>query len=179
MIYTVECSYTDSSSEAEWNRFYSEDKLPALISVRGFVTSQRFKAVGHRGPTYLAIHTITEADVLSQAEYRLKGGGNFARWQTHISDWHRNLYCGVDRAPAVGQAECLVLSHRGPDSLLFIGLTPNEMHAVGLEQDPKRLWLARLSLQGRPPVDHLPGDLWCYAPITAQLVSDPLQSAGQ
>jgi len=179
MIYTVECSYTDPSSEAEWNRFYSEDKLPALISVRGFLTSQRFKAVGHNGPAYLAIHTIKEAEVLSSEEYRLKGGGNFARWQTHISDWHRNLYCGVDRAPAVGQSECLVLSHCGPDSLLLMGLIPNEMQAVGLEKHPEHLWFARLSLQGRHPAEHLAGDIWCYAPITAQLISDPSQSAGQ
>lgn len=34
MIYTVECSYSDSASEEQWNDFYSLHKLPALISVR-------------------------------------------------------------------------------------------------------------------------------------------------
>lgn len=43
MIYTVECSFADLDSEAEWNDFYSFEKLPALISVTGFHTSQRFK----------------------------------------------------------------------------------------------------------------------------------------
>jgi hypothetical protein len=28
MLYIVECSYADPESEAGWNRFYSEDKLP-------------------------------------------------------------------------------------------------------------------------------------------------------
>ena len=36
MLYIVECSYADPQSEAGWNRFYSEDKLPALVSVSGF-----------------------------------------------------------------------------------------------------------------------------------------------
>ncbi|MBO0145367.1 sugar ABC transporter, partial [Agrobacterium sp. Ap1] len=38
MIYMVECSFADPASEAEWNDFYSLDKLPALISVSGFHT---------------------------------------------------------------------------------------------------------------------------------------------
>ena len=45
MIYTVECSFADLDSEAEWNDFYSLEKLPALISVTGFHPSQRFKAI--------------------------------------------------------------------------------------------------------------------------------------
>lgn len=48
MIYTVECSFTDPTAEDGWNVFYSDEKLPALISVRGFLTSQRFKlSEGH------------------------------------------------------------------------------------------------------------------------------------
>ncbi len=51
MIYTVECSFADPTSEAEWNDFYSADKLPALISVTGFHTSQRFRAVATAAPS--------------------------------------------------------------------------------------------------------------------------------
>ena len=55
MIYTVECSFTDPTAEDGWNVFYSDEKLPALISVRGFLTSQRFKlSEGTRSaPTYM------------------------------------------------------------------------------------------------------------------------------
>lgn len=97
MIYTVECSFADPGSEAEWNDFYSLDKLPALISVSGFHTSQRFKALSRGCPVYLALHSIDGLDILTGEEYRQKGGGNFARWQQHITDWHRNLYSGVER----------------------------------------------------------------------------------
>ncbi|MDD2750261.1 hypothetical protein [Acidithiobacillus thiooxidans] len=75
MIYTVECSFTDPSAEDEWNIFYSDEKLPALISVRGFLTSQRFKlSEGMNSvPTYLAIHAIANERVIESADYRQNG----------------------------------------------------------------------------------------------------------
>ena len=69
MIYTVECSFADTAREAEWNDFYSLNKLPALISVDGFHTSQRFKALSPGCPVYLAIHSIDSLDVLQGDEY--------------------------------------------------------------------------------------------------------------
>ena len=132
MIYTVECSFADPHSEAEWNAFYSLDKLPALISVSGFHTSQRFKALSAGCPVYLALHSIDGLDILTGEEYSQKGGGNFARWQQHITDWHRNLYEGVERAPAVGETEYLVLSTTGPQPLRELGLTPVAMRAVAM-----------------------------------------------
>lgn len=73
MLYTVECNYTDPESEQEWNTFYSQQKLPALISVAGFSSSQRFKALKPCGSRYLAIHTVKYAEVLTSEEYKLKG----------------------------------------------------------------------------------------------------------
>lgn len=75
MIYTVECSFADPVSEAQWNDFYSLEKLPALISVSGFHTSQRFKAISAGCPVYLAMHSIDGLAVLESDEYRQKGGG--------------------------------------------------------------------------------------------------------
>lgn len=181
MIYTVECSFADPASEAEWNYFYSLEKLPALISVRGFHTSQRFKALGAGCPVYLAIHSIDNLEVLQGDEYRQKGGGNFARWQQHITDWHRNLYGGLDRAPAVGADEYLAVSAVGPEPLIEMGLAPDQMQAVALEKSPERRWLAKL---GRPlalGVVHPLKGVHLYAAMTAQLTSgsDPtLQALG-
>jgi hypothetical protein len=110
MWYTVECSYNDAESEEEWNAFYSQQKLPALLSVTGFATSQRFRAVSSGCPVYLAIHTVKDAHTLSSVDYALKGGGNFARWQVCITDWHRNLYEAENLAPAISSEEMLLLS---------------------------------------------------------------------
>jgi len=169
MIYTVECSFADPASEAEWNDFYSLDKLPALISVTGFHTSQRFRAISDGCPVYLAVHTIDGLDVLTGDEYRRKGGGNFARWQQHITDWHRNLYSDIGRAPAVNADELLVLSASGPDSLIELGLKPLAMQAVALEQVPARRWLAVLPRSDAPLAGNVPAGLYLYAPMTEQL----------
>lgn len=171
MIYTVECSFADPVSEAEWNDFYSLDKLPALISVSGFHTSQRFKALRGGSPVYLALHSIDGPDVLTGEEYRRKGGGNFARWQQHITDWHRNLYDSLDPAPAVGNDEFLLTSANGPDSLIRLGHSPCAMRAVELEKFPERRWLTKVSRGLLPAIDHLPEDIHVYAPMTAQLTS--------
>lgn len=172
MIYTVECSFADPGSEAEWNDFYSLTKLPALISVSGFHTSQRFKALRGGCPVYLALHTIDGLGVLTGEEYRQKGGGNFARWQPHITDWHRNLYDGLDKAPTVGPDEVLVVSAAGPGSLIGLGLTPSAMRAVELEKFPAQRWLASLDRAGLPAADHLPDDIQIYQAMTAQLTPD-------
>ncbi|MBO9123002.1 MULTISPECIES: sugar ABC transporter [unclassified Rhizobium] len=179
MIYTVECSFADPASEAEWNDFYSLDKLPALISVGGFHTSQRFKALSRGCPVYLALHSIDGLDILTGDEYRQKGGGNFARWQRHITDWHRNLYSGVDQAPAIGEGEYLALSARGSEPLSQLGLTPHAMHAVAMEKFPECRWIAKVERGNAPDIESLPADVHLYAPMTAQLTGEISASSGQ
>lgn len=171
MIYTVECSFADPNSEAEWNDFYSAEKLPALISVTGFHTSQRFKALSVGCPIYLALHTIDGLDVLTGEEYRQKGGGNFARWQQHITDWHRNLYGDIGHAPAVSKDELLVLCASCAEPLIQMGLTPLAMRAVALEKFPERRWLGKLPWRQARLIERLPEDVHLYAPMTEQLTS--------
>ena len=172
MIYTVECSFADPGSEAEWNDFYSLEKLPALISVTGFHTSQRFRSISDGCPVYLAVHTIDGLDVLTGDEYRQKGGGNFARWQQHITDWHRNLYSDIGLAPAVAADELLVLSASGHDPLIGMGLNPLAMQAVALEQFPAHRWLAVLPGHDARLVESAPANLYLYAPMTEQLTKE-------
>lgn len=171
MIYTVECSFADPNSEAEWNDFYSAEKLPALISVKGFHTSQRFKALSVGCPIYLALHTIDGLDVLTGEEYRQKGGGNFARWQQHITDWHRNLYGDIGHAPAVSKDELLVLCASCAEPLIQMGLTPLAMRAVALEKFPERRWLGKLPWRQARLIERLPEGVHLYAPMTEQLTS--------
>lgn len=179
MIYTVECSFADPASEADWNDFYSLEKLPALISVTGFHTSQRFRSISEGCPVYLAVHTIDGPDVLTGDEYRQKGGGNFARWQQHVTDWHRNLYSDIGLVPAVSDDELLALCASGPDSLIRIGVAPLAMQAVGLEKFPARRWFAILPQDNARLVESLSDDIHLYSPMTAQLTSDRFVSTAQ
>lgn len=169
MIYTVECSFAEPTREDEWNEFYSEFKLPALISVTGFRTSQRFKAISTGCPVYLAVHTVDGLEVLNGDEYTEKGGGSFARWQPDITDWHRNLYDGLGRAPDVAVGEYLVLSSTGPEALTRLGLAPHAMHAVAMEENPGQRWLATTASTDFPLLSQLPNDVYAYVPMTPQL----------
>jgi hypothetical protein len=177
MIYTVECSFDDPASEAQWNEFYSAEKLPALISVAGFRTSRRFKSLSDGCPVYLAIHTVDGLDVLTGEEYRQKGGGNFARWQQHIINWRRNLYDGIELAPAVQADEVLVMCANGPDALTGIGLAPLSMSAVALDKSPQRRWLASMPRRNAHLVERISTSVQLYTPMTGQLTSERLARA--
>ncbi|MGS3449009.1 sugar ABC transporter [Klebsiella electrica] len=174
MLYTVECNYTDPESEQEWNVFYSQEKLPALISVAGFSSSQRFKALKPGGSRYLAIHTVKYAEVLTSEEYKLKGGGNFSRWQNHITDWHRNLYECEGTAPAVASDEILLLSTQPLSFIEGLGYPALQMQASGLEKMPARriAWVVTLEIAAQ--LADMPG-AYLYAPLTLQL-TNPAQA---
>lgn len=169
MIYTVECNYADPASEAEWNAFYNLEKLPALISVSGFSSSQRFKALSGDCPAYLALHSVDTPAVLQSDEYRQKGGGNFSRWQSHITDWVRNLYAGAGQAVAVGEGQLLLVSEQGPQALWELGLNPVALHAVALDKTPVHRWLAQVDRHQADASD-LQG-LNVYDALTVQLRS--------
>ncbi|RQR25519.1 sugar ABC transporter [Burkholderia sp. Bp9143] len=172
MIYAVECSIAEPAVEAEWNDFYSRVKLPALISVSGFRTSQRFRALDGDGdgPVYLALHTIDGPDVLTSDEYRDKGGGNFARWQPHIVAWRRNVYDSATPAPAVSGHQWLAVCD---DDAPFAraGIAAMAMQAVALDRLPATRWLAVLD---RDQARLASGTATRrYAPMGDRLVSTP------
>ncbi|MGR5945368.1 sugar ABC transporter [Enterobacter sp. RHBSTW-00175] len=169
MWYTVECSYNDAGSEAEWNAFYNQQKLPALLSVTGFATSQRFRAVTSGCPVYLAIHTVKNAETLNSDDYALKGGGNFARWQACITDWHRNLYEADSLAPAISSDEILLLSSTQIDFLeTEMGYRGLEMRATGLDKSPEYRVAYVLPVEIRALFTDTPG-VYLYEPLTPQL----------
>ncbi|MBK1674963.1 sugar ABC transporter [Ectothiorhodospira shaposhnikovii] len=170
MIYSVECTFSNPAEEKAWNDFYSLEKLPALISVTGFHTSQRFKALTQNCPTYLALHTITGSDILSSMSYRENGGGNFARWQRFIKDWHRNVYEGLDVAPNVDAKSYLLLSSSGPEALQKLNTIPHEIRATALDKNPELRWLSVASkLDFSDLIGRLPEDVHLYEPMGEQL----------
>jgi len=171
MLYTVECSYTCPDSEADWNAFYSQQKLPALLSVSGISTSQRFRALQPGCPVYLAIHTVKDAEVLDSDEYRLKGGGNFGQWQRFISDWHRNLYQCDGPAPAIALDEILLLSQREISLLATRAAAPGlVMQAVGLDKYPPQRIAYRFPRQHLPWLSRIAG-VYLYQPLGVQMHS--------
>jgi hypothetical protein len=172
MIYTVECSFTDPQQEEAWNEFYSSLKLPALISVKGFQTSQRFRLLRGQAPTYLAIHTIADPTVLVSNEYRRKGGGSFARWQSMITDWRRNVYAGIDIAPGVAEGQILVIGNgEASRPALVAAIKQYDLEAIALDHSPGRRLLSVLPDSQVAGPDGLHPELAFYAPMEPQLIS--------
>lgn len=170
MLYTVECSYADPASEKDWNTFYSLEKLPALISVTGFITSQRFRALGTGCPAYLAIHTIADARVLNGEEYRLKGGGNFSHWQASVTDWQRSLYECEGLAPAVSDGQVLLLSTQPIDFIRKeTGCPATVMNATGQADVQQRRFACVLDRDAAVRLSQSVPDARLYEPVTPQL----------
>ena len=172
MIYMVECAFTDAAREAAWNAWYDSEKLPALLTVPGFRASQRFRAITETSAPYLAIHSLREAAVLEQAAYRGIGGGTFGGWDDLVSNWRRNLFAGMEAAPEVSPAQCLVLT----DDPAAADAIPEAEFAwleiAGLDRTTERRGLAVAdSAAGARMAREAADILRVFAPITVRLVS--------
>jgi len=81
-------------------------------------------------------------------EYRKKGGGNFAKWQSAIMDWHRNIYDGMDLVPAISDGQCLLGSTRSGAELTSLGLRPFNLEAIAMDHLPAKRWFAVIDEPG-------------------------------
>lgn len=108
MIYTVECAFTVPDREAEWNTYYNGEKLDSLLTVPGFRTSQRFRAIMDTPAPYFAVHSLRDESVLG-GQYKGVGGGAFGGWDDMVDNWDRNLFDGLEVAPEVPSESCLVV----------------------------------------------------------------------
>ncbi|ELZ2424167.1 TPA: hypothetical protein L9M13_000667 [Klebsiella pneumoniae] len=171
MLYVVECAYTDPQSEAAWNTFYNQEKLPALVSVPGFYASQRFRALSEGCPCYLALHDIHDATVIDSDAYRRNGGGHFARWQSAIADWHRHLYLTNNTLREVAPDEVLLLGDTAEDLPVA---APILLQPGGLVTEQSRY----AAIVSRDNLHHLAttAAVFIYQPITARL-RNPAQRA--
>ena len=108
-IYMVQHTFARPEWEEEWNAWYAGN-LKVLLSVPGFRTAQRFKALTGTPPRYMAVYTVDSPDVFETEAYIKAGGGgtNSIRYRPAYQTWTRNLFEGIDRAPAVGDGEYLV-----------------------------------------------------------------------
>lgn len=141
MIYTVECAFTDPAREDEWNEHYSGEKLDNLLRLPGWRTSQRLRALTPIDAPYFAMHTLRDAGVLG-GQYTSVGGGVFGGWEDKISDWHRNLFAGIDTAPEVKADECLVVATDPTAAFRFPALSFRWMDACGLDRTVAMLGIA-------------------------------------
>ncbi len=142
MLYVVECAYTDPQSEAAWNTFYNQEKLPALVSVPGFYASQRFRALSEGCPCYPGAARYPRCYRHRQRRLPPQRRRPFARWQSAIADWHRHLFLTNN-----------TLREVAPDEVLLLGDTAEDLPvAAPILLQPGRP--RRPNKPGMPPSSH-------------------------
>jgi hypothetical protein len=171
VIYTVECAFTDPAREDEWNIHYSGEKLDNLLRLPGWRTSQRFRALTRIDAPYFAMHTLRDGDVLG-GQYRGVGGGVFGGWEDKITNWHRNLFAGIDVAPEVEPGSCLAVATDPTAVFRFPALGFQWMDARGLDRSVAMLGIAIVGRKaGEGLAAHFADALRVYEPIMPRKVT--------
>lgn len=108
MIFMSQGGLTDPSRERDWDVWYVEH-LRIMASVNGVDSAQRFKTESPGYSPSLAMYTMQSADVFTDPYYQsIRGLGEFLplidkRW------YLRNLFAGLDLAPAVASDEVMLV----------------------------------------------------------------------
>jgi hypothetical protein len=114
MLYVVEMDFIQPARQAQWDAWYMEH-LDILLSVPGFHTAQRFLCSTPWPAPYLAVYTVDSPEVFESASYRARGGrDSTGEWKPLMVNWDRNVFAGIDRAPAVAQGQLLLLTEAEP-----------------------------------------------------------------
>lgn len=108
MIFMSQSGLTDPSREADWDVWYL-DHLRLMAAVTGVDSAQRFKTrTGGYSPS-LAMYTMESQAVFADPYYlSIRGLGEFLPLIDR-RHYHRNLFAGLDLAPAVRMDQLLLV----------------------------------------------------------------------
>lgn len=111
MIFMSQTGMLDARRAAEWDRWY-EEHLRIMASVPGVTSAQRFKTSTPAYSPSLAMYTVASANVLQDTYYL--GIRGLGEWEPLVDrrHYHRNLFDGVDIAPAVPSDGYLLVADR-------------------------------------------------------------------
>ena len=79
----------DPEHEDEFNRWYDEEHVPERMSVPGFLSARRYRAI-EGGPKYLAIYELESPDVLQTETYKRLIGASESEWTKRMQKHYRN-----------------------------------------------------------------------------------------
>ncbi len=109
MLYMVEMELPDRSRLSEWHDWYTAH-IHKLLTADGYDGVQRFEAIGSSDSPFLAIHDVVGPELFTSAGYKAVGGpSGTGEWQKLITNWHRNLFTGMDTMPALADGQRLAL----------------------------------------------------------------------
>jgi hypothetical protein len=158
---------TDTARMAEWDGWYIEH-LRLMATVPGIYSAQRFKTETEGCSPSLAMYGIAGADVFKDPYYlSVRGMGE---WLPLIDRRHykRNLFSGLDRAPAVRMDQVLLIADRDREDAALADLGLTWLTVAGIDRSTP--------LRGIAVTDAVPSarpGLAVYRPVTEYLLPRP------
>ena len=108
MIFTSQSGLIDPGRNADWDVWYVEH-LRIMVSVKGIESAQRFKTTTPGYSPSLAMYSMESAAVFDDPYYlSIRGLGEF-RELVDTRYYRRNLFAGLDLAPAIVAGQILLV----------------------------------------------------------------------
>src|SRR5262245_1089133 len=141
----VEMDFRNPAREADWHVWYLDHVIKLIRTVPGFRATQRFRAITATASPWLALHDVASPAVFESAQYRAAGGpASTGEWQAEHSNWHRNLFAGIDATPEVRFDGHLLVLDDGTELPPPYAATVTWLESVGLDRTAERGGIAVL-----------------------------------
>jgi hypothetical protein len=142
LIYMVEMALLVPERRAEWDAWYVAHQH-RLLSIPGIHASQRFECIHPAASPFVALHEVDGPEVFATNDYRASAGpGNTGEWQDKMSNWHRNVFRGLDHTPDVPMEARLFIVERGAAGPLPRDVILRWLESVGLDKSVRRRGIA-------------------------------------
>jgi hypothetical protein len=168
MIFMSQSGLMDSSRAVDWDAWYVEH-LRVMLSVPGVSSAQRFLTDWPGYSPSLAMYTMPGPEIFDDPYYRSVRG--MGEWSELIDRrfYHRNLFAGLDRAPAVAANARLLVADREREDAALADLGLTWLKCVGIDHSTP---LRGIAVADAVAAERLRGrDLAVYRPATECMVS--------
>ena len=165
MIFMSQTGLTDARRAADWDLWYV-DHLRIMLTVPGISSAQRFVTQASGRSPSLAMYSIAGAEVFDDPYYRSVRG--LGEWQPLVDAryYQRNLFSGLDRAPAVERASYLLVADRATEDPALADLELTWLVGIGIDRSTP---LRGIGAVATPPAPR-PG-VAVYRPVTEYMRS--------
>jgi hypothetical protein len=164
MIFMSQSGLTDPARASDWDAWYI-GHLRIMLTVPGIYSAQRFKTDSAGYSPSLAMYGIAGPEVFDDPYYRSVRG--MGEWLALIDRryYQRNLFSGLDRAPAAGSGEVLLVADREREDAALADLGLTWLACAGIDRSTA---MRGIAVTGQtPPARH---GLAIYRPVTDYLL---------
>ena len=168
MIFMSQSGITDPARATDWDAWYV-DHLNVMLTVPGVASAQRFFTDAPDYSPSLAMYTVTGPEIFEDPYYRSVRG--MGEWLALIDrrHYHRNLFAGLDRAPAVAAGARLIVADREREDAALADLALTWLKCVGIDHSTPLRGIAIMETAAAEKVRTR--HLAVYRPATGQMTS--------